>query len=102
MECAWTSPDRTSIRSRAVKRQRQAIRDTDAGDSLEILLITAITTILGLRAYLKIAHYPQVGGGTLHVAHMLWGGLLMMVALAVLLIYWNPAIRRSAAVVAGI
>ncbi|MHB8079142.1 MAG: hypothetical protein ACYDIE_07800 [Candidatus Krumholzibacteriia bacterium] len=84
------------------RRDRQIIRDADAGDSLEILLITAIGTILGLRVYLQLAHYPQVGGGSLHISHVLWGGLAMMGALVLLLAYWNPAVRRSAAVLAGL
>jgi len=85
-----------------MKQERVTIRDTDAGDSLEILLITAITTILGIRVYLHVTGYPQIGGGTLHIAHMLWGGLSMMVALVILLTYWNPSLRRMAAVLAGI
>ncbi len=85
-----------------MKQERATIRDTDAGDSLEILLITAIATILGIRVYLHVTGYPQIGGGTLHFAHMLWGGLSMMVALVILLTFWNPALRRMAAVFAGI
>ena len=85
-----------------MKQDRVTIRDTDAGDSLEILLITAIATILGIRVYLHVTGYPQIGGGTLHIAHMLWGGLSMMVALVILLTFWNPSLRRMAAVFAGI
>ena len=85
-----------------MKQERVTIRDTDAGDSLEILLITAIATILSIRVYLHLTNYPQIGGGTLHIAHMLWGGLSMLVALVILLTFWNPSLRRMAAVFAGI
>lgn len=33
---------------------------------------------------LAVAGYPQVGGGGLHVAHVLWGGLLMGVGLVLM------------------
>lgn len=85
-----------------MKQGSATIRDTDAGESLEILLITAVLTILSIRVYLHLANYPTVGGDKLHIAHMLWGGLSMLVALVMLLTYWNPAVRRIAAVLAGI
>jgi len=49
-------------------------------------MIIAIATILVTRAYLWLTDYPQVGGGTLHIAHALYGGALMMLAL--LLNWW--------------
>nr|WP_236147528.1 hypothetical protein [Mycolicibacterium sp. CH28] len=41
----------------------------------------AIATILLTRLYLRLTGYPQIGGGDLHIAHALWGGALMMLAL---------------------
>ena len=52
---------------------------------LDSFLISAILTILALRVYLAAAHYPQLGGNGLHIAHVLWGGLLMVVAIGMLL-----------------
>jgi hypothetical protein len=46
-------------------------------------MIIAITTILVTRAYLWITDYPQVGGGSLHIAHALYGGAFMMLSLLV-------------------
>jgi hypothetical protein len=46
--------------------------------------------------------FPQIGGGGLHIAHMLWGGLGMLAAIAVLLTWWNPSLRRRAAILAGL
>lgn len=43
-----------------------------------------------------------MGGGELHIAHMLWGGLLMLVALVLLLAFLGAARRRLAAVVGGV
>ena len=41
----------------------------------ETLLLTAVATILVIRTQLWLTHYPQLGGGGLHIAHLLWGGL---------------------------
>src|SRR5690606_22868769 len=54
------------------------------------------------RGYLQLAGFPQIGGETLHVAHVLWGGLFMAVAMVLLLSFAGPVIRAPAAFVGGI
>jgi hypothetical protein len=83
-------------------RPLDLIRDSDADEAIELLLFIAVATILAIRGFLRLTGYPQLGGGGLHIAHMLWGGLFMFVAIGLLLVFWNPAMRRLAAVVAGI
>lgn len=78
------------------------VRDTEGGETLETLLVFAVTTVIAIRVFLKVTGYPQLGLGGLHIAHMLWGGLLMLIALGVLLAFWNPGMRRLAACVGGI
>jgi Ca2+/Na+ antiporter len=92
-----------------VNREKQSqdsrhhwVRDADAGDSIEILLVAAVGSILGIRAFLAATGYPQIGGGGLHIAHMLWGGFFMLAALVLLFRYWNPSLRRLAAVLGGV
>jgi len=46
-------------------------------DRLELFLVSAVVTILVVRIFLELTGYPQMGGSVLHVAHVLWGGLLM-------------------------
>ncbi|HEX3240639.1 MAG TPA: hypothetical protein VHR18_10960 [Solirubrobacterales bacterium] len=64
--------------------------------------VTAITTELCIRTQLYLTHYPQLGGHGLHIAHLLWGGLFMVVALAVLLSFLGRGARQFAAIVAGV
>jgi hypothetical protein len=85
-----------------VPRPLDLIRDADADEAFELLLFIAVATILATRAFLRVAGYPQVGGFGLHVAHMLWGGLFMFAAIGLLLVFWNPSMRRLAAVIAGV
>jgi hypothetical protein len=77
-------------------------RYTRAKDYLEIFLISAITTVLVNRAFLAATGYPQIGGGTLHIAHMLWGGLLMLVAITLLLSFIGSRIEKLSSLIGGI
>lgn len=77
-------------------------RRADAGSHLEAFFVAAVVSVLAIRLFLDLTGYPQVGGGGLHIAHMLWGGLLMLFALAVLLSFIGRAGERFAAIVGGI
>ncbi|MFO7949920.1 MAG: hypothetical protein R6U36_06085 [Candidatus Fermentibacteraceae bacterium] len=78
------------------------MRDQDTGNLLELLLIMAVAAILVSRAFLALTGYPQLSPGQLHIAHMLWGGLLMLAALVTAFRYWNPSVRRLAAFMGGV
>ncbi len=84
------------------RKDNLPVRDTDTGDLLEILLVMSVVTILINRAFLAMTHYPKIAFGSLHIAHLLWGGLLMLVALVMLFRFWNPSIRRLAAFISGV
>ncbi len=78
------------------------IRSTDAKDFVDLILVCTVTTILVVRLFLVIAGYPQLGGEGLHIAHLLWGGLLMLVALVLALTLLTRAARWLAALLGGI
>jgi len=77
-------------------------RDPQAVPHLVGMLVAAVATVLITRAFLALAGYPQVGGSSLHVAHVLWGGLLMILAMVLLLSFVGPVVRPGAAVLGGI
>ncbi len=78
------------------------ILNIDAWEYFQSLLISAVSTILGIRFYLEFTGYPQIGGGGLHIAHMLWGGFLMIFCIIVLLTVLNRSILHFVAILAGI
>jgi hypothetical protein len=78
------------------------IRDADAGRHAELFLVAAVATLLAIRGVLRLTGYPQLGGYGLHIAHMLWGGLLMAVAAALLTSTLNRQVRPFAATLAGV
>jgi hypothetical protein len=74
----------------------------DAGVYLQSFLVAAVAAILLTRFYLGLTGFPQVGGGQLHIAHLLWGGLLMLVAMVLLLAVLGKRARRVGAVLGGL
>lgn len=82
-------------------KARLLLRNADAGEFVEDFLVFAVAAILGFRIVLHLTGYPSLGGTTLHIAHMLPGGLLMLVALLLLLGYLGSGIKRVAAIVGG-
>ena len=83
-------------------KTRRLPRRVDLAALLDTLLICAVLTILIVRTELYLTHYPQLGGHGLHIAHLLWGGLLMLISLSLLLAFVTPAVRQLAAVAGGI
>lgn len=77
-------------------------RNTRARGLLEIFLLSAIGSLLAIRFFLHLSGYPQIGGGGLHIAHMLWGGLLMAAAVVLTLAFLGQAIRRLSALLGGV
>jgi hypothetical protein len=77
-------------------------RDPQASPRIMAMLVSAVATVLVVRGFLAAAGYPQLGGGGLHIAHVLWGGLLMVVGLVLLLSFAGPVIRPVAAVLSGV
>jgi hypothetical protein len=79
-----------------------ALRDAERGEYYELLIVSSVATVVTVRIGLQISGYPKIGGGSLHIAHLLWGGLLMLAAALVLLTYLNRPMMRLGAVLAGI
>ncbi|GMA31195.1 hypothetical protein [Litorihabitans aurantiacus] len=65
-------------------------------------VVITLATVLLTRLFLLATGFPQVGGDGLHIAHVLWGGALMIVALVMLLLFIGPVVRPAAVLVGGI
>jgi hypothetical protein len=58
--------------------------------------------LISLLSFLALTGYPQIGTGTLHIAHVLWGGLILYIAAILPLIYLNPRLHLLGAVLSGV
>ncbi len=81
---------------------RHPTRDADFGRLLQTFLVAGVATVLVIRTQLWATNYPQLGGHGLHIAHLLYGGIFMVLAIGLLLVFLNRSIRQPAAVVAGV
>ncbi len=81
---------------------QRAPRNANLGALHLAFFVAAIATELCIRTQLWLTNYPQLGGHGLHIAHLLWGGLFMVVALAILLSLLGRRSRQVAAIVAGV
>lgn len=77
-------------------------RDPAASSHLTAFVVTTVATVLFTRGFLAATGYPQVGGDGLHIAHVLWGGLGMLIGFVLLLSFAGPVVRPVGAVVGGI
>jgi hypothetical protein len=74
-----------------------------AADSLLILFMASFgITVIFTRVFLELTGYPQVGDSTFHIAHVLWGGLLLFIAMLLLLLFSNTYVLWVGALAGGI
>jgi hypothetical protein len=105
---AVTEREASGHRKRTVRRRRGCwnnrvfLRDMEAERYLEIFFTAAVASILAIRTFLRLTGYFQLGGAHLHIAHVLWGGLLMCAAMVMLLSFTTKGSRTIAALCGGI
>jgi hypothetical protein len=78
------------------------VRNVRTGEHLTTFVVSGVSTVLITRLILGLSGYPQIGGKGLHIAHVLPGGLLMLLAIYLLLAYVGPVVRPAAALVGGV
>lgn len=80
---------------------RHFVRSLEGQSLLEIFFVTAVVSVLAIRFFLALTGYPRLSPGSLHIAHVLLGGVFMMLALFVSLGYVNKSAYYAAAVMGG-
>jgi hypothetical protein len=85
----------------SISRMRSPVQRHNAENYLFITLISFAVSVALTRLFLELTGYPQIGGGKLHVAHVLWGGLLLFVGALFPLIYANRWALNTSAVLTG-
>src|ERR1700730_19206382 len=76
-------------------------RDLAAARYLDLFVVGGVSAVLSIRFILRITGYPSLGGARFHIAHMLWGGLLMAAALLLCLSFLGNRTRLWAAFLGG-
>src|SRR3954464_5252759 len=85
-----------------IRRIRRPVKRERADRYVLTMLLSFVGSVLVTRLYLSAMGYPQVGRGTLHIAHVLWGGLLLFVAALLPLMLANREIYQVSALAGGV
>ncbi len=83
-------------------RIRTPVYRQQAQTYLLVSLASFAGTVVLTRLFLEITGYPQLGGGELHIAHVLWGGLILFIAALLPLIFANRWVFSAGAVLSGV
>ncbi len=66
------------------------------------VLIAFGATVLIVRLYLELTGYPRLGNDTLHIAHLLYGGIMLALASLLMIVFASPTAIRIGAILTGI
>ena len=86
--------------------EQKPIRTAVSREQAESYLLTSLVafaaTVILTRVYLEAAGYPQLSNSVLHIAHALWGGLLLFLAVLLPLLFANRWALWGSALLGGI
>jgi len=81
---------------------RRPVKREGSSQYVVIVLVSFAVSVSVTRLFLSLSGYPQIGNGELHIAHVLWGGLLLFFAALLPLLISDRRIYRAAAILAGV
>jgi len=90
------------MRKQVLPRVRSPVRREGAQTYLLLTLIAFGVSVALTRLLLQLSGYPQLATGDLHLAHVLWGGLLLFAASLLPLVLANRWVYMAGALLAGV
>jgi len=83
-------------------RLRKPVRRHGAEEILLLTLLSFAASVTLTRLFLTLTGFPQLGNQEIHIAHVLWGGLLLFAAALAPLIFANRWAYSAGAILAGV
>lgn len=74
----------------------------DASEMVLTMIVCAVFSVLATRLYLKLTGYPQISMGRWHLAHVLDGGLFMVVGMLIMTTVSGEKARRLSVIIFGL
>jgi hypothetical protein len=81
---------------------RRPVRRQGSARYILITLFSFAISVTLTRIFLELTGYPQLGNSKIHIAHVLWGGLLLFIASLLPLLYANRWVYTLGALLGGI
>ena len=79
-----------------------SVRRGNADFLFTTMLISFAIALIGTRVFLNLTGWPQIANDLFHIAHVLWGGIIMFIALMWVLLYRGKFVLIAGSVLAGI
>ena len=80
---------------------RAPVRRENARNLVLLSLISFALSVIGTRLFLHLAGYPMIANDVLHIAHVLWGGLLLFIGSLLPLVFSNRWALTWCAILGG-
>ncbi len=81
---------------------KNLIKRENASDLILLLMISALVSLLVTRFFLNLFGWPTISFGVWHIAHVNWGGALMIIGIILMLALHGERVRRTAAIISGV
>src|SRR5688572_21027466 len=81
---------------------RRPVRREGAERYLLVTLVSFAATVIVTRWFLALTGFPQIGGGDLHIAHALWGGVALFAASLLPILLAGRFVYLLSALLAGV
>ncbi len=85
-----------------LRRTLAFVKREKADRNMLIVLIGFALTVALTRLFLELSGYPQLGNSTLHIAHLLWGGLALFVGILIAIIFDHRHVYPIVAILGGV
>lgn len=69
---------------------------------VRLIVLSYAATVAITRLYLTLTGFPQIGNSTLHISHLLWGGLALFLSALVMIIYSKRWVYVTGSILAGL
>ena len=87
---------------RKTRSVRTPVRREASERYILLSLVSFAASVILTRTFLQLTGYPQLGNSQLHIAHVLWGGLLLFIASLLPLILSNRWVFNLTAILSGV
>ena len=93
---------RQSRRGQNLLLNRSPIQNSRASRYMLLMLLSFALSVSVTRLFLYLTGYPKLGSGSLHIAHVLWGGLLLFIACILPMVLVNNWAHTWSAILCGV
>lgn len=78
------------------------VKRGDADERVLAMMMTGVATVLVIRLWLKITNNMSIGSGEWHIAHVLFGGIMMVGAMIMEMSWYGGQIKKWATILFGV